>query len=207
MANAAQPGALEGARGRVSAGSLGAACGPSPAVLTAERVFRDYAERVVRLLLRLGAAPMDVDDLLQDVFLVVARAPDFDTSGPAKAMTWLTAITMRVMANYRRARHRQARRQAPLHDELPAPQAPPPELVYADQRRELLMRALDQLPAPQRDLIVLFELEGHDCAEIAELLGTKPSAVHSRLSRARKTLKKRFEELARQAPRAAQVGS
>ena len=166
-------------------------------VLTADALFRRYAERVARLLLRLGAAPVDVDDLLQDVFLIVARSHDFDARGAAKPMTWLTAISIRVMANYRRARQRRTQREAPLSGQLACSQARAPELIHADQRRSLLTQALDRLPDAQRDLIVLFELEGHDCGQIAELLATKPSAVHSRLSRARKTLKREVEAMQR----------
>lgn len=169
-------------------------------VLTTEALFRAYAERVARLILRLGAAPVDVDDLLQDVFLVVARSSDFDGQGTAKPMTWLTAITIRVMANHRRARQRRTQREAPLSEDLPSTNAQPPELIHADQRRNLLLQALDQLPDQQRDLIVLFELEGQSCAEIAECLGTKPSAVHSRLSRARRSLKREIERLQPQRP-------
>jgi RNA polymerase sigma-70 factor (ECF subfamily) len=47
---------------------------------------------------------------------------------------------------------------------------------------------LDELDAERRALIVMFEIEGMRCPEIAEVLGVPVGTVYSRLSAARESL-------------------
>lgn len=51
--------------------------------------------------------------------------------------------------------------------------------------REVLMRALDQLPEDQRQVVVLIDLQEMDYQEAADAIGVPVGTVRSRLSRAR----------------------
>ncbi len=66
-------------------------------------------------------------------------------------------------------------------------------LGTAWQSEERIRRALAVLPAKQREAIVLFELEGCSVREVADLQRATPSAVKSRLSRARRRLRRFYE--------------
>lgn len=55
--------------------------------------------------------------------------------------------------------------------------------------RSRVTGALDQLPKGQREATLLHYIEGLPQAEVAELLGTRPSAIKTRLQRARQQLR------------------
>lgn len=168
---------------------------PVTSKLSSETLFSSHGQRVLRLLHRLGVATSDLEDQLQEVFAIVAKSGGFDDSGPAKPMTWLTSVALKVVANYRRAARRRKAGYA-AYEGAPREDAPSlPQVVHTNERRALLLDALARLPAEQRDLIVLFELEGEDCKTIADRSGSTVGAIHSRLSRARQSLRRAVTEL------------
>jgi RNA polymerase sigma-70 factor, ECF subfamily len=59
----------------------------------------------------------------------------------------------------------------------------------------LAERLLDALPAEQREVFVLHELEQLTGTEIAELMGTSLGTVRSRLRRARESFRKQLAQL------------
>src|SRR2546423_1814126 len=64
-------------------------------------VYRRHAADVARWAARLGGPLIDVDDVVQEVFVVVNRKlPHF--RGDAKVTTWLFRITDHVVRNHRR---------------------------------------------------------------------------------------------------------
>ncbi|MCK5274056.1 MAG: sigma-70 family RNA polymerase sigma factor, partial [Alphaproteobacteria bacterium] len=54
--------------------------------------------------------------------------------------------------------------------------------------------ALDELPADQRQVILLVALEGMSYGEVAETVGVAAGTVMSRLSRGRERLRRLMEE-------------
>ncbi|MDQ7052781.1 MAG: sigma-70 family RNA polymerase sigma factor [candidate division KSB1 bacterium] len=56
--------------------------------------------------------------------------------------------------------------------------------------REYLQNAIDQLPEPQKTVLVLFDIEGFKAREIAVMLDIPEGTVTSRLHHARKRLRK-----------------
>lgn len=153
-------------------------------------VHRAHADFVWRTLQRFGVRDADLDDALQDVFIVVhRRLHEFE--GRSRLTTWLYAICQRVALE--RRRQAQARREE-VHAEVPeahdpaAEGAPDPE--RAALRREARARLdaiLDELEPERRAAFVMFELEGMSCEEIAELSGVPLGTVYSRLHHARKS--------------------
>ena len=76
------------------------------------------------------------------------------------------------------------------------PRSDPEELVMRASDRETLHRALEQLPAPYREVILLCDVEEMRYQEIADLLQVPIGTVMSRLSRARKRMRELLVGLA-----------
>lgn len=55
------------------------------------------------------------------------------------------------------------------------------------------MRLMDQLPAPQRSVLLLHFMEDFSLEEIAEITGTQLGTVKSRMHYAKKALKQLLE--------------
>ena len=72
----------------------------------------------------------------------------------------------------------------------------PADLAVADERRRLVLAALDELPAEQRAALVLVDMEGYPVADVAEMLGCAVGTVKSRCSRGRARLAQRLGLLA-----------
>jgi RNA polymerase sigma-70 factor (ECF subfamily) len=168
----------------------------APAVVTidAESLFRAHARFVARFCAHLRVPADAIDDHVQEVFLVAHRRGGF-VPGEASATTWLARIALNVIGTRRRSFHR--RREEPMDDvgESPGFAPPPDRAVEATQALERVQRALDALDVDQRALFVLFEIEGHDCADIAAGLGVPIGTVYSRLHAARAAFTKAHEKL------------
>jgi RNA polymerase sigma-70 factor, ECF subfamily len=145
-------------------------------------VYREYAARVARWAGRLGGWDCDVEDVVQDVFLVVSRKlPTFRPDG--NLTSWLFQITRKISANHRR---RLRRRHLGSEGGEVEWQGLDPD-AELERRRviELFHRALDRLPEKQRTVFVLYEIEGLSTAAIAELLQGNLSTVKVQLLRGR----------------------
>jgi RNA polymerase sigma-70 factor, ECF subfamily len=159
--------------------------------LPLDTVYRSYAATVARWVHRLGGPMLDVEDCVQDVFLVVqARLPGF--RGDAKLTTWLYRITHNVTRNQRRKQMlrrwlRGGLTEAESNQPEPGPSAP--EVLEAAQRREELYAILDKMSDRHRTAFILFELEQLSGAEVAELMGAKLPTVWVWLHRARAEFK------------------
>jgi RNA polymerase sigma-70 factor (ECF subfamily) len=154
-------------------------------------VYAEHSDFVWRSLQHLGVRGADLEDLLQEVFVVVHRKLDgFD--GASRITTWLFAICLRVVArHHRRAFFRFERPLAdpPEHTDTNTPE----DRATTRERTALLERALGQLSLEHRAVFVLFEIEGHRCEEIAETLSVPVGTVYSRLFKARKLVARSLE--------------
>ena len=157
------------------------------------QIIDAHGDFVWRVLARSGVREVDLRDAAQEVFIVVARKHE-ERNGTSSLTTWLYGVALRVAANYRRKAHRR-------HEELTdaVPEAPQdshasdgdPEQAFANEEARLrLATILDDLPADQRIVFVMFELDEKTCPEIAETLGIPLGTVYTRLRLARA----RFEE-------------
>ncbi|MBK7585774.1 MAG: sigma-70 family RNA polymerase sigma factor [Myxococcales bacterium] len=155
-----------------------------PASIDAEALFRRHAEWAARYVTQLGFRGQDVEDIVQETFLVVHKKGGF-RPGAAKPTTWLAEIAMRVgMA------HRRSLRRAPISDEAVVERAPgstadPLANTINTEALANTQRALDTLSLEQRALFVLFELEGEGCDALAVTFGVPIGTIYSRLHRAR----------------------
>ncbi len=153
-------------------------------------LYRAYFQFVWRSTRRLGVPPASVDDVVQDVFLVVARRLA-EFRGEASVKTWLFAITLRVVREHRRTTFRHLRRVEAMAEAGPPSTSDP--IARSDAQR-LLLRLLDRLDDDRRSVYVLAELEGLTAQEIADGLRLNVNTVYSRLRSARALLERALTE-------------
>ncbi len=160
---------------------------PNPELVA---LYRTHFQFVWRSARRLGASPEALDDVVQDVFLVVARQlAEFRRE--ASARTWLFAITLRVVREHRRTTFRHLRRVEAYAESQPPSVGDP--MARSDAARTLV-RLLDRLDDDRRTVYVLAELEGLTAQEIADGLGLNINTVYSRLRSARSILERALAE-------------
>jgi len=129
----------------------------------------------------------EAEDVAQEAMLRLWRiAPDWQT-GQAKVSTWLYRVTMNLCINLQRKR----RGGTVALDDAPDPADNAPsaaEQLVAKARSDALQDALAQLPARQRQAVVLRHLEELANPEIAEILGVSVEAVESLVARGKRGL-------------------
>lgn len=160
--------------------------------------YRDYAQRVARWAHNLGGFDPEVEDVVQEVFLVVSRKlPGYRANG--SFTSWLFEITRRVVANHRRrvGRHFLRRGSEESLESVPAQGLDPSAELERRRMVALLYRALDQLPEKYRTVFVLYEIEELSVQGIAELCQLNPSTVKVQLSRSRARFIRAYQKLVR----------
>lgn len=154
------------------------------------------APRVYGYLLKMARQKAVAEDLLQQTFMKVHRARGAYVRG-ADPVPWIYAIAHRTFIDEARRTKRAVVRVGD-GDDLPEVSA---DLTgQTDERRdepradpELLaatMTALADLPAPQREAVVLTKLDGKSVAEAAEIAGTTVGAMKVRAHRGYEALRK-----------------
>jgi RNA polymerase sigma-70 factor, ECF subfamily len=151
-----------------------------------ERLVTAWLPQVCAWCARLGA-PDPEEAGLDVLFLLVRRRDRVD--GPEHLPPWLFATCRKVTANQRK--------RAWWRRWLPGASVDSP--VFGDLGLEerdtarLVARALDQIDALHREVLVLCYFEDRSVDEAAELMGVPPGTVKSRLFHARR----RFEDVYR----------
>ncbi len=155
-------------------------------VLDVAELHDEYADFVWRSLQRLGVAPGNLEDALQDVFVVVHRRLD-SYDGTSKISTWLFGICLRVASAHRkRAYLKHELGPLDLADRADdRALADPEQTTLRREAERRLEQALATMDLERRAVFVMFEIEGMPAAAIAEILGIPKGTVHSRLHKAR----------------------
>ena len=162
-----------------------------------DSIYIDNSDFVWRTLQQLGVRDADLEDLLQEVFVVVhRRLHTYD--GSSKVRTWLFGICLRLVSRYRRRAYFRLERLWWTPPEPPDPVMPEDRLETRDARA-LMEHLLAGLRLKHRIVFVLFELEGKTCEEIAEMVDAPIGTVYSRLHKAREQVRARARRLSAQA--------
>jgi RNA polymerase sigma-70 factor (ECF subfamily) len=158
-----------------------------------ELVLR-YQDRLYNSLVRVLGSAEDARDAVQEAFVqAFVKLESF--RGSSAFYTWLYRIAFnQAMSHARRKRptrslddERTDRGREPV-DVQPAPDA----RLDASERATQVHRALAELSAEYRQVIVLREMDGCKYEQIAELLEVPVGTVRSRLFRARLELRDRL---------------
>ncbi len=153
-----------------------------------------------RMLARLGVRPDELEDAVQDVFVVAHRRLD-SLKPDAKPATWVGGIAVRVAHDYRRRAGRKGAEPLDAHAAtLEDLRERPDDAAARSQAVDLFARLLEELAPEQREVLVLAELERWTAPEIAEATGEKLNTVYSRLRLARERLNALVTALERGTP-------
>jgi RNA polymerase sigma-70 factor (ECF subfamily) len=157
-----------------------------------DEFYHRFRRQVAGNLYRVLGERADLDDLVQEVFVIAFRGLT-RFRGDARISTWLYRICVNVALG--RIRTRKRRPQAVGTSDLDAVVADPslverpetPEKSLERQReRERVYRALEGLPPKKRIVLYLHEIEGMDLKQIAYVVDSNPVTVRTRLFYARR---------------------
>lgn len=166
--------------------------GPTPANRPSlAEVYRAHSGFVWRVVRRLGIPDAAVEDVMHDVFIVVARRlPEYD--GRAAMTTWLFHLTRGVASNYKRGKDREGRR---LELVPPKPATPSPE-THTERRQaaDFVRGFLATLDPGKRRVFELVEIDGLPVPEVAEICAINLNTAYSRLRAARRAFAQAVRE-------------
>jgi len=133
-------------------------------------------------------------DAVQETFIAAVR----HISGlrdDARFGSWLFGIAHQKCIQ----RWRKQNRDELLLDEIAAApddfETSPDDLLIRQEQEAEFMELLNQLPLPQRSVLLLHFVEDFSLEEIARITGAQPGTVKSRMHYAKKALRKLLEEM------------
>lgn len=143
-----------------------------------EQLYEAHFSFVWRSLGAFGIPQAQLDDAVQEVFLVVHRRQgDFERRSSIR--TWLFGIAYRVAANLRRSSKR--RPTEPLPGELTSDYPSPEQHAERAENARFVERFLDRVDEDQRAAFIACMLEEMSVPEAAEALGVNVNTLYSRL--------------------------
>jgi RNA polymerase sigma-70 factor (ECF subfamily) len=135
------------------------------------------------------------EDAAQDAFLSAYRNID-RFNGPS-FRAWLTRIGINAARDILRKRKRRPSEPYPEWEDdswqPPTPESEGPEAVsIVGAQRTAIGAAMARISEDQRAAIILYDVQGYDYAEIAEMTGVSVGTVKSRIHRGRLALRDRL---------------
>jgi len=168
-----------------------------------ELLVDTYGDRVYRLTHRITGSTEDAEEATQDALWTAARKIDM-FKGESQFGSWLYRIA--ANAAYQKLRSRRSKsHEIALDDVLPALDGDGLHFEPMDdwtprvddnavngELRDVLERAIAELPDDYRTALVMHDVEGIPNPDIAETLGISLPAVKSRVHRSRLLVRKKL---------------
>jgi RNA polymerase sigma-70 factor (ECF subfamily) len=152
------------------------------------RLVEQYRHLVLSLAYQMTGSAADMDDLAQETFMRAYR--NLSTfRGEASFKTWLVKIVMNLSNNYRRSRKTAAETESAEAFVLASPAEGQDLQMLSCELRAQVRRAVAELPAHYRSVVVLRDFQSLRYEEIAGALGIPIGTVMSRLAKARGLLR------------------
>ena len=151
-----------------------------------------YQDQLVALVVRMVPDRDQASDAVQEAFFSAYRNMEGFRGGSVRS--WLSRIAINAAMDAQRLKKRRPADPYPeLEDDTwqpPAdPSADPVTTSLTAERHRALNLALARITDDQRTAIVLYDVEGYDYAEIAELTRVSVGTVKSRIHRGRLALR------------------
>jgi RNA polymerase sigma-70 factor (ECF subfamily) len=161
---------------------------------TISRVVRQHLTRVRSMISQMVPRHADVDELTQEAFLRAIRGIA-GFRGESRFSTWLYRIAMNTTHTFLRRQGRlQRASEELLADHADCRASTPDRLAMAGELNGAITDALGSLTPAQRAAVVLTTMQGLGVREAAEIEGCTTAAMHWRIHKARKILKKRLRK-------------
>jgi RNA polymerase sigma-70 factor (ECF subfamily) len=155
-------------------------------------LVRLYQDSLFALVVRMVPDRDQAADAVQEAFFSAYRNLRSFRGGSVKS--WLNRICVNAAMDAQRAKKRRPVQPYPeLDDEVWQPRAgaeADPERIAVDiERSRVLRSAMAEITDDQRTAIVLYDVQGYDYSEIAEMTGVSLGTVKSRIHRGRLSLR------------------
>jgi RNA polymerase sigma-70 factor, ECF subfamily len=157
-----------------------------------DELYHRFRRQVAANLYRVIGDRTDLDDLVQEVFVIAFRGLD-RFRGDARLSTWLYRICVNVALGRIRTRRRRPAAigmtdldTAAIDPSMTERPETPERSLQRRQDQERVYRALETLAPKKRIVLYLHEIEGLDLKEIAYLVDSNPVTVRTRLFYARR---------------------
>lgn len=162
---------------------------------TISKWFYDYSNDVYNFLVYYQGGTLDVEDLVQEVFIRAARGLA-SFRNDARPKTWLFSIARHVAIDHARKKTRTGESTSVPFEERYADgyhQGPENVLLEGEGMQELYASIM-KLKRSYRDVLILRGIESMSVAETAEILDWKEPKVKTTYYRAKKALRKQLSE-------------
>ena len=173
-----------------------------------DKIAEIYQKKIYALSFNLTRNQMDAQDVTQEVLLTLFKKVH-TFQGKSAFSSWVYRITLN--ATYMKLRSKKKDPNISLEDLLPSYNSTgyqqdkiqdwsenTESLLFANETREVIQKAVDQLPEKEKVVFILRDGEGLSTEKVSEILELTIPAVKSRLHRARLFLRKKlspyFEE-------------
>jgi RNA polymerase sigma factor (sigma-70 family) len=158
-----------------------------------ERLYRQHAARMKSMARNLLGTTSDAEDAVQETFLKIQRSIS-SFRGQSSFATWSFRILINTCYDARRSRMR--KKEVSQDEPEGAESAPRPEPRAPGSHPSLrlaLERAVGQLTRQQREVFLMYEVEGLRHSEIAAVLEISETASKNTLFQAKKNLRQMLE--------------
>jgi RNA polymerase sigma-70 factor, ECF subfamily len=155
-----------------------------------ERLYAMHGARMKNLARNVLGSASDAEDAVQETFLKVQRSIA-SFRGQASFITWTYRILINTCYDARRSRLR--KREVANDDSEETPRLEPRAPGAHPSLRMALEHALAKLTKHQRDVFLLYEVEGFRHAEISSMLEITETASKNTLFQAKKNLRQMLE--------------
>jgi len=173
-----------------------------------DKIAEIYQKKIYALSFNLTRNQMDAQDVTQEVLLTLFKKVH-TFQGKSAFSSWVYRITLN--ATYMKLRSKKKEPNVSLEDLLPSYNTSgyqqdkiqdwsenTESLLFANETRGVIQKAVDQLPEKEKVVFMLRDGEGLSTEKVSEILELTIPAVKSRLHRARLFLRKKlspyFEE-------------
>jgi RNA polymerase sigma-70 factor, ECF subfamily len=155
-----------------------------------ERLYTMHGARMKNLARNVLGSSVDAEDAVQETFLKVQRSIG-SFRGQSSFVTWTYRILINTCYDARRSRLR--KKEIANDDSEETPRLEPRAPGAHPSLRMALERALATLTKHQRDVFLLYEVEGFRHAEIAGMLEITETASKNTLFQAKRNLRQMLE--------------
>lgn len=160
---------------------------------SARGAWRELEAKLRPFIARRVRAEVDVDDVMQDVFLRMQRGlaelRDDERFGP-----WVYRVARSAIVDHQRSASRHRVVAGDDLDDQALDVEDDDGRTVAEELASYLAPFVAMLPSPYREALTLVELEGIAQNQAAEMLGISVSGMKSRVQRGRARLRKALED-------------
>ena len=149
-----------------------------------DTIVEKYEQRVYAIALRMTGNVEDARDTMQEVFISALRALR-SFRGDAQLSTWIHRVAVNASLDMLRKRKRHVTHSLEEAGDRPSDEVEPEEAAARAARAVEVQRALQNVSADYRAVLVLHDLQDLDYAQTAAALDIPVGTVKSRLHRAR----------------------